>query len=257
MTQRDAQGKPEQVRLEVSGDGATPPKKRVAVIMAHPDDAEFVCAGTVARWADEGHEIVYVIVTNGDKGTHDPSLTPEQLAEIRKREQREAARILGVKDVIFLDWPDGMVVPDLTLRRELVRVVRRVRPDIVISGDPTVYWVGTTYINHPDHRAVAEAALAALYPAAGNRNYFPELLDEGLEPHKITELYLYSATEANTFIDITPYLERKLAALRAHASQIGEWNPDEMIREWAREEGKRANPPVEYAESFNRFTPEG
>jgi LmbE family N-acetylglucosaminyl deacetylase len=257
MTEQGVPGAREHEQAVVSGDGATPPGKRVAVIMAHPDDAEFVCAGTVAKWADEGHEVVYVIVTNGDKGTHDPSLTPAQLSEIRKREQWEAARILGVKDIVFLDWPDGMVVPDLTLRRELVRAVRRIKPDIVISGDPTVYWVGNTYINHPDHRAVAEATLAALYPAAGNRNYFPELLDEGLAPHTIRELYLYTSNGADTFIDITAYIERKLAALRAHASQIGEWNPDEMIREWAREEGKRANPPVEYAESFKYFTPEG
>ncbi|HEY8445987.1 MAG TPA: PIG-L deacetylase family protein [Thermomicrobiales bacterium] len=234
-----------------------PKQKRIAVIMAHPDDAEFVCGASVAKWADEGHEVYYVIVTNGDKGSHDKTIPAERLAAIRKEEQRAAAAILGVKDILFLDWPDGMVVPDLNLRRELVRAIRRLKPTVVVTGDPTVYWVGSEYINHPDHRAVAEATLAALYPAAGNHRYFPELLEEGFEPHMVDELYMHGSREPNLFIDITRYLDKKIAALRAHASQLGEWDPEEMVRQWASEEGKRANPPVEYAESFKRFTPEG
>ena len=257
MAEREQQSRQsDQSRPEGTSDGL-PERKTIAVIMAHPDDAEFICAGTVAKWADDGHDVVYVIVTNGDKGSHDPTLSLERLAEIREAEQRAAAAILGVKDVIFLRRPDGLVVADLDLRRELVRVIRRLRPDTVVCGDPTVYWVGSEYINHPDHRATAEVTLAALYPAAGNWRFFPELLEEGLEPHKVKELYMAGSREPDTWIDVTAYMDKKIAALRAHASQMGEWDPEEMVRQWCAEDGKRASPPVPYAESFRYFTPAG
>jgi LmbE family N-acetylglucosaminyl deacetylase len=244
-------------RAAPSANGAAPERKKIAVIMAHPDDPDFSCAGTVAKWTDEGHEVVYVLLTNGDKGSHDPAMTPERLVELREEEQRAAAAIVGVKEVVFLRHPDGMLVADLDLRREVVRVIRRLKPTTVVCGDPTVYYYAPVYINHPDHRAAAEVVLAALYPAAGNRNYFPELLAEGLEPHKVKELYISGSPQADTFVDITNYLDRKIAALRAHASQMGDWDPAEPIREWAAGDGKRANPPVEYAEDFLYFTPEG
>jgi LmbE family N-acetylglucosaminyl deacetylase len=231
----------------------SPQAQRVLVIFPHPDDAEFSCGGTVARWAAEGCQVTLCIVTNGDRGSDDPAMTPSLLAETRRVEQLEAANILGIEDVIFMGRQDGTIVPDLDLRRDLTRVLRRVKPDIVITGDPTSYWYGNEYINHPDHRAVAEAALAAIFPSAGNRLYFPELLIEGLEPHKITQVYIASPVTADTWIDISDYMDRKIEALRAHASQMGDWDPDEPVREWNAGDGQRHDPPVAYAEDFRYF----
>jgi LmbE family N-acetylglucosaminyl deacetylase len=242
---------------ETDANEAPPEKKKVAVIFAHPDDPDFSCAGTVAKWTDEGHEVVYVLLTNGDKGSHDPEMLPERLVEIREAEQRAAAAAVGVNEVIFLGRPDGLLVHDIALRRDIVRIIRQVKPTTVVCGDPTMYWFAPWYINHPDHRAAGEAVLAALYPAAGNRNYFPELLAEGLEPHKIKELYISGSSQSDTFVDITSTIDRKIAALRAHASQMGEWDPEKEIKEWAARDGQRANPPLEYAEDFLYFTPEG
>lgn len=227
--------------------------KRIAVMMAHPDDPDFSCAGTCARWADEGHHITYVIITNGDKGSDDRNLSSEDLVAMRQREQRAAAAILGVQDVVFMGKEDCMLAPTIELRRDLVRVIRRIKPDIVVCGDPTVFYMGSEYINHPDHRAAAQAVMDAIFPAARNHRIFPELLAEGLEPHRVLEVYLSSPKEADVWIDITPYMDRKIAALRAHAGQMGDWDPDEPIRGWNREDGKRAVPPVEYAEDFRRF----
>ncbi|HEU0115689.1 MAG TPA: PIG-L deacetylase family protein [Thermomicrobiales bacterium] len=226
--------------------------KRIAVIFAHPDDAEFICAGTVARWAAEGNHITYVLLTSGDKGSDDQAVTPAQLVATREAEQRAAADILGVADVVFLRYADAMLVPDLDLRRTLTRVIRQVRPDVVICQDPTVRYVGQEYLNHPDHRAAGEATLDAVYPAARDRLTFPELLAEGLEPHKVREVYLAGSENADVAIDITPYLDVKLAALRAHASQIG-WDPSEMVRKWAHEEATRFPGSGDYVEAFKYF----
>jgi LmbE family N-acetylglucosaminyl deacetylase len=235
-----------------TSDEPTGPKK-IAVVMAHPDDAEFVCAGTIARWADEGHEVVYVLLTSGDKGSDDPQMTPERLAATRESEQREAARILGAKDVIFMRCPDGELEPTLDLRREIVRVIRRLKPDVVVCQDPTVRWVDTQYINHPDHRAAGEATLAAVFPAARDRMNFPELLAEGLEPHKVREIYLAGAQTPDVAIDVSAYMERKLESLRAHVSQIGDWDPEPMVREWAKETAEQHPGNGEYVESFKYF----
>jgi LmbE family N-acetylglucosaminyl deacetylase len=232
----------------------TPPgPKRIAVIFPHPDDAEFTCAGTIARWAAEGHEIVYVLLTSGDKGSDDRELTSEQLVETREAEQRAACEILGVKDVIFLRYRDAELVPDLNLRRALTRVIRQLRPDVVVCYDPTARWFEQSYINHPDHVAAGEATLAAIFPSARDRLTFPELLAEGLEPHNVTEVYLAGAREPDVWIDVTDYLDLKLQALRAHVSQIGDWEPEELVRQWAREEAARHEGSGEYAESFKYF----
>ncbi|MDW7981895.1 MAG: PIG-L deacetylase family protein [Thermomicrobium sp.] len=207
--------------------------QRVLVVMAHPDDAEFVCAGTVARWASEGSEVVYVLVTSGDKGSNDPTLTSEQLATIREAEQREAARILGVRHVEFLRYRDAEVVADLGLRRAIVRAIRQFRPDAVVCQDPTQRYIGQVYIQHPDHIAVGEATLAAVFPSARDRLTFPELLEEGLEPHVVPFVYLTGSSAPDVFVDITPFFERKVAALRAHRSQLGDWDPEPMLRLWA------------------------
>jgi LmbE family N-acetylglucosaminyl deacetylase len=235
-----------------TSDEPTGPKK-ITVVMAHPDDAEFICAGTIARWTDEGHEVVYVLLTSGDKGSDDPEMTPEKLAAMREGEQRDAARILGATDVIFMRCPDGELEPNLDLRREIVRVIRRLKPDVVVCQDPTVRWVDTQYINHPDHRAAGEATLAAVFPAARDRMNFPELLAEGLEPHKVREIYLAGAETPDVAIDITAYMERKLESLRAHVSQIGDWDPEPMVREWAKETAERHPGTGEYVESFKYF----
>jgi LmbE family N-acetylglucosaminyl deacetylase len=227
--------------------------KKIVTIFPHADDAEFSCSGSVARWVAEGNEVVYVLVTNGDKGSDDPTMTSERLIATRKAEQQAACDILGVKEVHFLGHEDAMLVNSLDLRRDLVRVIRKLKPDTVVTFDPTVRFVGGSYFNHPDHRVTGDVTLDAVYPAARDRMTFPELLDEGLEPHKVREVYLAGATAADHFIDITDYLETKIAALRAHASQMGDRNPEEMIREWAREGGKRHDPPVEYAEGFRHF----
>jgi LmbE family N-acetylglucosaminyl deacetylase len=168
--------------------------KKIAVVVAHPDDAEFICAGTIARWVDEGHEVVYVLLTSGDKGSADPEMTPQKLAATREAEQREAARILGARDVIFMRYPDGELEPNLELRREIVRIIRRLKPDVVVCQDPTVRWVDTQYINHPDHRAAGEATLAAVFPAARDRMNFPELLAEGLRTWRSTSPHTWSAS---------------------------------------------------------------
>jgi LmbE family N-acetylglucosaminyl deacetylase len=227
--------------------------KKIAVVVAHPDDAEFICAGTIARWVDEGHEVVYVLLTSGDKGSADPEMTPQKLAATREAEQREAAHILGARDVIFMRYPDGELEPNLELRREIVRIIRRLKPDVVVCQDPTVRWVDTQYINHPDHRAAGEATLAAVFPAARDRMNFPELLAEGLEPHKVREIYLAGALTPDVAIDITAYLERKLESLRAHVSQIGDWDPEPMVREWAKETAERHPGSGDYVESFKYF----
>jgi LmbE family N-acetylglucosaminyl deacetylase len=227
--------------------------KRVAVFMAHPDDPDFSCAGTCARWAAEGHHVTYVIITNGDKGSDDRELSSPRLAEIREEEQRAAAAILGVKDVVFMRQPDCMLVPNLELRREVVRMIRRLKPDVLICPDPTSWFVGREYINHPDHRAAGQVVLEALFPASRNHRIFPELLEEGLEPHRVEEVYVANARESDTFIDVTDYMDVKIRALRAHVSQMGDWDPDEPVRNWNREDGKRADPPVEYAEDFRYF----
>lgn len=227
--------------------------KRIAVIVAHPDDAEFVCGGAVARWVAEGNEVHYVLLTSGDKGSGDPAVTPEQLVAMREAEQRAACEVLGVREVHFLKYPDAMLAPDFALRRDLVRIIRRLKPDVVVCQDPTVRWVDQSYLNHPDHRAAGEATLDAVYPAARDRMTFPELIAEGLEPHKVQEVYLAGAKDPDVAIDIGAYLDTKLAALRAHVSQLGDWDPEEMIRRWARETAERFEDSGEFVESYKYF----
>lgn len=194
---------------------------RVLVVLAHPDDPEFYCGGTVARWIYEGREVTYCLLTRGDKGDDDVATDPEMLAQKRMAEQRAAAEVLGVKEVIFLDHPDGYLTPDLALRRDVVRVIRQVRPEIIVTCDPTNFFPSDRYINHSDHRAAGQATLDAVFPASGSGLYFPELLqEEGLKPHKVEQVYVAGAQHPNTIINVTKFLDRKIAALKEHASQI-------------------------------------
>ena len=222
------------------------------VIMAHPDDMEFSCAGTMARWAKAGSRIIYILCTSGEVGISDPEITKEKAAEIREIEQREAARITGVQEVVFLREPDGMLQPTLELRKKLVREIRRFRPEVVMCGDPTVIFAGETYINHPDHRAAATAALDATFPAAGQPNLFQELEEEGLKAHKPRKVFVSGWGQTDLYVNIEETIDLKVAALRAHKSQMGDWDPEPRIKEWAAERGKGKE--MEYAESFRVIT---
>jgi len=190
--------------------------KRALVIAAHPDDAEFCCAGTAALWIREGWEFHYLICSDGSKGTDDPHLSRERLAAIRQQEQRAAAAVLGVKEVSFLNYEDGEII----YQRELLgEIVRHIRPRAVFTHEP-VHIVRNIYLNHPDHRTVGTLALDAVHPIARNRPSFPEHADEGLEPHRVRELYLWTSNEPNLSIDITEVVDLKFKALACHRSQF-------------------------------------
>jgi LmbE family N-acetylglucosaminyl deacetylase len=190
------------------------------VIVAHPDDIEFSCAGTLARWARQGTRVCYVLCTSGEVGIAEAGMTKTRAAEIREAEQREAAQIASAQEVVFLREPDGMLQPTLELRKKLVREIRRFRPEVVITGDPTVVWAGDSYINHPDHRAAATAAVDAAFPAAGQPNLFEELAEEGLSAHKPRKVYVTTWEAADQYVNIDETIDIKLAALRAHKSQM-------------------------------------
>lgn len=222
------------------------------VIMAHPDDIEFSCAGTIARWTKAGTRTCYVLCTSGDVGIAETGMTKEMAAKIREKEQCKAARICGVEEVVFLREPDGMLQPTIDLRRKLVREIRRFRPEVVICGDPTVLWTNANYINHPDHRAAATAALDAVFPAAGQPNLFQEFEEEGILAHKTRKVYVGSWTDADLFVNIAETIDLKIEALRAHESQMMDWDPEPRIKEWASERGKGKE--MLYAESFRVIT---
>jgi LmbE family N-acetylglucosaminyl deacetylase len=225
--------------------------RRAMSIHAHPDDQEFTVAGTLARWTQAGCVLASVVITSGDAGSNAPehgaAYKPE-LARLREAEQRSANDLLGIQETIFLGYPDGELEPSLALRKELTRLIRRFKPEAVVIGDPQGVFYGNGYINHPDHRAAAQAALYAVFPSAETRLIFTDLLDEGLEPHKVKRVYVHGSEKADTWVDISATLERKIAALRKHASQLGDWDPEKMIREWAAEEGKDHG--VEFAEGY-------
>jgi LmbE family N-acetylglucosaminyl deacetylase len=229
------------------------------VVAAHPDDPDFGVAGTAARLVRDGHTVHYVVCTSGDAGTEDPALDPAELSRVREAEQRAAGQILGLSSVEYLRFPDGELEPSLALRKELVRVMRRLRADIVVCQDPrTLVDDDSTYINHPDHRAAGQAAVDAAFPAAGNPGAYRDLLAEGLAPHKVKEVWFYftNAAQVNHWIDISDTFELKIQALEAHESQIGDWARSgglrrEMTR-WAEESVSRHNLPYRYAEGFHR-----
>lgn len=210
--------------------------KRVLGIFAHPDDPEFFSGATFARWAAEGAEITFVLATSGDKGSADPEMTHERLIEIREDEERNAARVLGVKEVVFLRYPDGELEPNLQLRRDITRLIRMKKPDIVVTCDPTM-WYSDGYVNHPDHRAIGEATLAAVYPTARDRLNFIELeRDEGLDVHKTPQLYITGSPNPNKKVDVTDYIETQINSLREHKSQISDMEGlAKRLHEWKRD----------------------
>jgi len=224
------------------------------VVVAHPDDAEFMVAGTVAKWTQRGADVTYVVITKGDKGSEDPAMTPSRLTIIREAEQRAAGALLGVSRYEFMGYEDGYLQHTLDLRRDLTRLIRLHRPEVVMCFDPTTRFLGDFYPNHPDHRASGDATVDAIFPSARDRLTFPELLADGLEPHKVAQIWMGSTREPNVWVDIGETLPIKQQALRCHPSQLG---PD--IHEFAVQmahwgaEGQD----FEYGEAFRRITLDG
>lgn len=196
-------------------------KKKILVILAHPDDPEFFLGATLARWAALGHEIHYCLLTTGQKGSQDGQQDPEVLAETRKDEQQRAADNLGIKSVQFMEYVDGEVIPDLDMRKKIVRIIRKLAPQIVITSDPLNYFPADNRVNHPDHRAAGEAVLGAVFPAAGNPMFFPELtIEENLNPVNVKELWFSIPKDPNLQVDVSAYFEAKIDAILCHRSQI-------------------------------------
>ncbi|HXY91966.1 MAG TPA: PIG-L deacetylase family protein [Acidimicrobiia bacterium] len=227
--------------------------ERILVVIAHPDDVDFGAAGSIARWTDAGIDVAYCVVTDGEAGGRHRGIGPAELAELRRVEQANAAKVVGVTDLTFLGYPDGRLVPSLELRRDITRVIRRVRPDRVLCQSPDRNF-GRIYASHPDHLVAGDATLCAVYPDARNPFAHPELLDEGYEPWVAPEIYVMTAAEADVFVDITDTVDRKVEALRSHVSQMPDPERiEEMIRGWAEATGARAELPVgRLAEGFLR-----
>lgn len=228
-----------------------PTPERVLVMVAHPDDPEFPAAGTIASWAQQGAKVTYVIVTDGSKGSSEPGMTSEQLVRLREKEQRSAAAVLGVADVIFLRYEDGRVVNTTDLKRDLVRQIRLHRPDVLITHDPTARIINDSRINHPDHRAVGDAALDAVFPLARDRLNFPEHEAEGLQPYNVLDIFLTGTNEPNLTVDVTHTIDLKIAALCEHKSQIGDPEAlDLRMREFAAQSAQGTS--FQYAERYRR-----
>ncbi len=222
----------------------------ILVIAPHPDDAEFGAGGTIIKWAAEGKEISLVVCTNGDKGSSDPEMTSKKLAQIRRKEQEAAAKILGIKEVVFLDYPDGGLEDTPEFREKLVRLIRRFRPAAIATNDPYM-----KYMSHRDHRITGTVALDAVWPYSRDHLFYPEHAAEGLEPHKVKEVYLWRSDEPNYYVDISDVFEQKIKALLCHQSQVGNRpahrNVEVMVRERSKALGKKKNIPL--AEAFYHF----
>ncbi len=229
--------------------------KRALVIMAHPDDPDFTCGGTATQMARQGIEVTYLILTNGDKGNHNPEITRNQLIALRKIEQRAAADVCGVKDVLFMGEEDGFLQSTRALRYRVTREIRRIRPQLIICTDPDRYFVGEGYINHPDHRNAGLVAIDAIFPAADNPMFYPEMNDEGYLPHKISQLYVFGHSESNVKIDITDDLETKINAILCHKTQITD--PEKAVPSWRERWGElQEDGSTRYYETFKamKFT---
>lgn len=228
---------------------------KALVFCPHPDDAELACGGTMARWASEGKEVTLCVVTNGAAGSNDPSVRRDELIRTRRREQREAAALVGVKEVIFLGYEDGSVEDSHELRRDIIREIRRHKPDVVVGPDPSMYYAGHWYVNHPDHRKVGEAFLAAVNPGATALPlYRAELYEKGFEPHGAKVCLLSLSPASDYFVDITAFIDVKIAALRAHESQMGEFvGLNDLVKGMADMMAEGAGRAYSYAEGFKAF----
>jgi LmbE family N-acetylglucosaminyl deacetylase len=225
--------------------------KIAMTIQAHPDDQEFGVGGTLAKWAQAGTEIISVVITSGDSGSNDPAKDgshKQELAELREKEQLAANAVLGVRETVFLRYPDGELEPTIQLRKDLTRLIRKYKPDAVLTGNPEAWFYGNEYINHPDHRAAAQAGCEAVFPSAGSRLMFTDLLSAGYEPHDVKRLYVHGSEKSDTWIDITATLDLKIKALQQHVSQIPVDEVGKWMTEWAAEEAKDKG--MQYAESY-------
>ena len=225
---------------------------RVLVVTPHPDDAEIGCGGTVAKWISEGAEVFYVLCTNGDKGTSDPEMTSERLAAIREKEQADAAAALGAKEVIYLRHPDGELEDNREFRGELVRAIRKFKPDVAMCPDP----FRRSFYMHRDHRMCGQVTLDAVFPYARDILHFPEhIREEGLEPHKVGEIYFWATEEPDTFIDITDTIELKIESLKKHASQMSGPGRRGEVGDFVKANAQRIGlrPGYQYAEGFRRI----
>ena len=221
------------------------PLERALVVFSHPDDAEFSAAATIAHLTNAGARVDYVVTTDGGKGTEDPAVTEAELSAMRQAEQRAAADVLGVSEIVHLGYPDGYLEASLDLRRDIVRQLRRFRPDVVIAQNPVRRQDGNPFIGHPDHLATGEATLAAVYPAARDRLNFPELMEEGLEPWKVRQVLISGVERPNLFLDVSDTFDRGLHALLCHASQITDAAAvEERLRERAAELGEPVGLPL-------------
>ena len=215
------------------------------LIAPHPDDIDFGIAGTVARWTQEGKQVVYVICTSGDKGTNDPNMKPETLVKIREKEQRAAAKVVGVKEVVFLHYPDQGIEDTAEFRKEIVRLIRLYRPEIVASTDPYRH-----YIWHRDHRITGQVVMDAVYPYARDRLAYPDLYEQGYLPHKVKEVLCWGSPDPNYTCDISDVFELKIAALGCHKSQFNIKEMEKRMRE--RYAAIAENTGFKYAEAFHR-----
>jgi LmbE family N-acetylglucosaminyl deacetylase len=227
--------------------------QKILVVLAHPDDPEFFCGATLNRWIRAGHHITYCLLTCGDKGTKDFSIGSDELCSIRQNEQRAAAKIIGVEDVRFLDYPDGYLVPDINLRCDITRMIRLIRPDILVTCDPQTLFTANSGLNHPDHRAAGQAALDAVFPSARDHLTFLELWEnEHLEPHIVREVWICGTLQPDVILDVTETWETKIRALYEHNSQIGD---PEKLAERMRDRRTADSTPERprYEEKFRRL----
>ena len=235
-------------------DGVDKDFARGMVVVAHADDAEFGCSGTVAKLCAAGWDMVYVMCTDGSKGSSDREITQRQLASIRRKEQQNAGKTLGLKDVVFLDYEDSMLQPTLALRKDIAREIRRYKPDVLITMYPMRNLDGGWGVGHPDHMAAGEAALQAVFPTARDHMTFPDLLEAGFEPHKVAEVWIIGHPQPDLYVDVTQHMDTSVAALMQHKSQMNgrdEAWASEMMRRWRRERGVGKG--IQYAEAFKRI----
>lgn len=221
----------------------------IMVVTPHPDDAEYGVAGTVARWTNEGKRVIYVVCTNGDKGSSDPNMTGEKIAKVRKKEQMAAADVLGVSEVIFLGHPDQGLEDTPKFRKQIVRLIRQYRPRLIVTADPY-----RRYIWHRDHRIAGQVVLDAVFPYARDHLAYPDLIEEGLQPYKVREMLFWAAEDINYRADITDTFDLKIAALRCHKSQVQQLdvpNPEGWLRQRCKDIAKDED--FELGEAFHRI----
>jgi LmbE family N-acetylglucosaminyl deacetylase len=233
-----------------------PQKRIILAVGAHPDDIDIGSSGSVSKWIKEGGEAYYLVLTDGSKGYEDPNIPNSKLIKMRQAEQQKAADILGVKKVFFLNFVDGELENTPKLKKEIVKIIRQVKPTTVMCFDPTVvYDENRSMVNHPDHRVAGQATLDSVFPFARNSRTFPELLKEGLKPHIVEELLLTNFSKSNFFVDISETIDLKMKAIACHVSQFNDMEKLlEKMRFWSGEIGKKAKPKAKFAESFVRIT---